>query len=302
MRDLEKQEQFELEVLDRLNSRKLLNHLVFGGGTMLRLCYGLNRFSVDLDFWIIKDIDIGKLYKDLKEYLSVFYTLKDSANKFHTLLFEIKSGEYPRSLKIEIRKEKKKIKTEQVIAFSRYANTQVFLRVVSLKEMMKAKIEAFVKRREIRDAFDMEFLLKKGIDIEASPQTLRKIIKMINSFTKKDYTVKLGSLLEETERKYYITENFKILKSVIKERLEQAPAKKIKILYDNDFWRRTEKTDKIEGHKSYNTCSKNERYLCLHQSANYRHKKTRKRNTFKAFKSIRSTTGDSFGNRNRYCQ
>jgi predicted nucleotidyltransferase component of viral defense system len=226
MRDLEKQEQFELEVLDRLNSRKFLNHLVFGGGTMLRLCYGLNRFSVDLDFWIIKDIDIGKLYKDLKEYLSVFYTLKDSANKFHTLLFEIKSGEYPRSLKIEIRKEKKKIKTEQVIAFSRYANMQVFLRVVSLKEMMKAKIEAFVKRREIRDAFDMEFLLKKGIDIEASPQTLRKIIKMINSFTKKDYTVKLGSLLEETERKYYITENFKILKSVIKERLEQASLKK----------------------------------------------------------------------------
>lgn len=226
MRDLEKQEQFELEVLDRLNSRKFLNYLVFGGGTMLRLCYGLNRFSVDLDFWIIKDIDIGKLYEDLKEYLSVFYTLKDSANKFHTLLFEIKSGEYPRSLKIEIRKEKKKIKTEQVIAYSRYANTQVFLRVVSLKEMMKAKIEAFVKRREIRDAFDMEFLLKKGIDIEASPQTLRKIIKMINSFTKKDYTVKLGSLLEETERKYYITENFKILKSVIKERLEQAPPKK----------------------------------------------------------------------------
>jgi predicted nucleotidyltransferase component of viral defense system len=216
MQELVKQEQFELDVLDKLNSRKLLDRLVFGGGTMLRLCYGLNRFSVDLDFWIIRDIDIARLFKELKEYLSMFYTLKDSANKFHTLLFEVKSKEYPRSLKIEIRKEKKKIKTEQAIAYSRYANMQVFLKVVSLKDMMRAKIEAFIQRKEIRDAFDMEFLLKKGIDIDASPQTLKKILKMIDSLTKTDYTVKLGSLLEETERKYYITENFKILKSAIK--------------------------------------------------------------------------------------
>ncbi|NWF76215.1 MAG: nucleotidyl transferase AbiEii/AbiGii toxin family protein [Nitrospirae bacterium] len=222
MQDLVKQEQFELEVLDRLNSRKFLNHLVFGGGTMLRLCFGLNRFSVDLDFWIIKDIDITRLFKELKEYLTAFYTLKDSANKFHSLLFEVKSEDYPRSLKIEIRKEKKKIKTENAIAYSRHGNIQVFLRVASLKEMMRAKIEAFIQRREIRDAFDMEFLLKKGIEIDASPQTLKKIIKIIDSLTKKDYTVKLGSLLEETERKYYITENFKILKSAIKEQILQS--------------------------------------------------------------------------------
>ncbi len=222
MQNLIKQEQFELEVLDRLNSGKLLDHLIFGGGTMLRLCFGLNRFSVDLDFWIIRDIDIARLFKELREYLTEFYTLKDSANKFHTLLFEVKSGEYPRSLKIEIRKEKKKIETEHAIAYSRYANTQVFLRVVSLKDMMRAKIEAFIQRREIRDAFDMEFLLKKGIDIDASPQTLKKIIKVIDSLAKRDYTVKLSSLLEETERKYYIHENFKILKLAIKDRILQS--------------------------------------------------------------------------------
>ncbi|MBI4243194.1 MAG: nucleotidyl transferase AbiEii/AbiGii toxin family protein, partial [Planctomycetes bacterium] len=51
MQDLIRQERFELEVLDRLNSKKILTNLVFGGGSMLRLCFGLNRFSVDLDFW-----------------------------------------------------------------------------------------------------------------------------------------------------------------------------------------------------------------------------------------------------------
>jgi predicted nucleotidyltransferase component of viral defense system len=51
---LEKHEVFEIEVLDRLNSAKLLDPLVFGGGTMLRLCHELNRYSVDLDFWFVR--------------------------------------------------------------------------------------------------------------------------------------------------------------------------------------------------------------------------------------------------------
>lgn len=219
MRDLIKQEQFELEVLERLQSKKLLNNLVLGGGTMLRLCFGLNRFSVDLDFWIIKDIDTNKLFKNIKDYLSQFYILKDSTDKFYTLLFEIRSKDFPRSLKIEIRKEKKKIKTEQAIAYSKYSNMQVFLKIISLEEMMKAKIAAFLERKEIRDVFDMEFLLKKGVGLDTSPQAMKKLLEQIDSFTKKDYTVKLGSLLEQEQRKYYVDENFKILKAAIKERI-----------------------------------------------------------------------------------
>lgn len=219
MQDLIKQEQFELEVLEKLNSRKFLNYLVFGGGSMLRLCFGLNRFSVDLDFWIIKDIDTDKLFNDLRDYLSGFYELTDSANKFYTLLFEIRAKDYPGRLKIEIRKETKKIKTEQVIAYSKYSNMQVFLKVVSLQEMMKAKIAAFLERKEIRDIFDMEFLLKKGISLHASDKILKKILKGINSFNTNDYSVKLGSLLEKEQRNYYASENFKILKSTIKERI-----------------------------------------------------------------------------------
>lgn len=219
MQDLIKQEKFEIEVLERLNSGKFLEHLVFCGGTMLRLCYELNRFSVDLDFWIIKPIDINKLFNKLYEYLANFYTIKDSENKFSTLLFEIKSTDYPRNLKIEIRKEIKKIKTEIAIAYSKFSNIQVFLKVVSLQEMMKAKIEAFLKRKEIRDVFDIEFLLKRGITINESQDNLTEILNCINSLTRKDYSVKLGSLLEESQRKYYNSENFKILKMAIRERI-----------------------------------------------------------------------------------
>jgi hypothetical protein len=57
MNTLELQERFEIEVLQKLKSRHLLNALAFGGGTMLRLCHGLNRYSADLDFWFIKKTD-----------------------------------------------------------------------------------------------------------------------------------------------------------------------------------------------------------------------------------------------------
>ncbi len=210
-----KQEQFELEVLDRLNSKKFLNNLVFIGGTMLRLCFGLERFSVDLDFWLMKKSGQAGFFKDLKTYLAQYYTIKDAANKFNTLLFEFKSRDYPRSLKIEIRKYPEKFTSEQAIAYSPYANTQVFLKVVSLADMARSKIRAFLDRKEIRDAFDLEFLVKKGIGLDVSDETRKRLLKVLDALGPKDYKVKLGSLLEEKQRKYYLSENFKILKSTL---------------------------------------------------------------------------------------
>ena len=219
MQNLIEQEQFELEVLDRLNSRRLLNQLVFTGGTMLRLCYGLNRFSVDLDFWVIKEIDTNKLFNDIKEYLSQFYNITDAENKFHTLLFELKSKNYPRRLKIEIRKETKEIATEKAIAYSKHSNLQVLATTPTLQEMMNSKINAFLERKEIRDVFDIEFLFKKGLKLTDDRNTLIQILEVLDSLTKQDYTVKLGSILEAGQRQYYIQENFKILRMAIKEKL-----------------------------------------------------------------------------------
>ncbi|MGC9070395.1 MAG: nucleotidyl transferase AbiEii/AbiGii toxin family protein [Elusimicrobiales bacterium] len=55
MQDIIRHEQFEMEVLEKLHNSKILDGLVFTGGTMLRLCYGLDRHSVGLDFWILKN-------------------------------------------------------------------------------------------------------------------------------------------------------------------------------------------------------------------------------------------------------
>jgi predicted nucleotidyltransferase component of viral defense system len=219
MQHLIEQEKFELEVLDKLNTKRILEKLIFVGGTMLRLCHGLNRFSMDLDFWLAKKVNKNKLFDEINKYFSQFYKISDSANKLNTLLFEFKSYKYPMNLKLEIRKEIKDIETEQVIAYSKYSNIQVLLRAPTLNEMMNEKINAFLERKEIRDIFDIEFLYKKGIEFKESPEKLIKILNGISSFSKNDYKVTLGSLLETEQRKYYINENFKILKEIINEKL-----------------------------------------------------------------------------------
>ena len=220
MRDLILHEQFELEVLSRLQSGRFLADLIFGGGSMLRLCHGLNRYSVDLDFWATKKMEWTKFFRRMEKYLLQFYKLVDSVDKHFTLLFELKSEQYPRSLKIEIRKEAKAVKTETSIAYSPHSTVQVLMKTVALEDMMKAKIEAFLSRREIRDAYDIEFLLKRGTPIVAEKETVSQLLAGLGKLGKKDFAVKLGALLSPPERQYYREVGFRILKMHLRDKLQ----------------------------------------------------------------------------------
>lgn len=211
MQDLIRQEMFEMEALDRLNSGRLLRNLVFGGGTMLRLCHGLERFSVDLDFWL-KDAPSSEFFSVMASLLGESYRVVDAADKIHTYLFELKSASYHRSLKIEIRKDPGPFQTEQTIAYSRYTPVQVLVTSVTLGDMAASKTKAFFQRREIRDVYDLEFLFKRGFPPAISPEDGQRLIDGIDALTRQEYQVKLGSLLEEPLRSYYRQENFKILR------------------------------------------------------------------------------------------
>jgi len=100
-------ELFEIEVLDRMRSFKLLEPLVFGGGTMLRLCHQLNRYSADLDFWFVTRTSQSEYFNKFKRCMQKEYEITDAQIKRYTLLFELRTGSYPRRLKIEIRREMK---------------------------------------------------------------------------------------------------------------------------------------------------------------------------------------------------
>jgi len=212
MQALQDLEKLEIEILEQLNSIKVLDSLYFGGGTMLRLCHNLNRYSTDLDFWLNKKSDPKSIYTKCKSSFSTAYQLTDSANKKFTLLFEIKAPTVNRRLKIEIRKEQTDFDWERKIAFSRFTNKQVMVKALSLNQMMKNKTEALLSRKLIRDAFDIEFFLMRGIDLPADKDKLSKALQIINNFKEQEYKVTLGSILEEKDRKFYLENRFKLLK------------------------------------------------------------------------------------------
>jgi len=211
MKELEEQEIFEIEILEWMKNKGFLEKLIFGGGTMLRLCYDLNRFSIDLDFWTYRIKDFDNYYQKVSSELSNSYELTDSAIKFYTMLFEIRKSKQTGKLKIEIRKNKNEFDFQEKIAFSRYSNKQVLLKVFTLEQMMKNKVAAFLDRKEIRDAYDMEFIAKKGIAPDIHGEDRERIKKIIREFSNRDYKVNLGSLLEKELRKYYLENNFNYL-------------------------------------------------------------------------------------------
>src|SRR3990170_3062941 len=212
MQALQDLEIFEIEVLELLNSIKVLDKLYFGGGTMLRLCHNLNRYSTDLDFWLNSLEDSKSIFLTIKNTIADNYKLIDAANKKFTLLFEIKTPSVNRSLKIEIRKEQIDFEWERKIAFSKYAHKQVMIKGLTLNQMMKNKIDALLSRKIIRDAFDIEFLIMRGVELPSDKNKLESTLQIINNFKEQEYKVTLGSILEEKDRKFYLENRFKFLK------------------------------------------------------------------------------------------
>ena len=73
MDTLRQHEVFEIEVLDKMKSAKVLEQLVFGGGSMLRLCHELNRYSVDLDFWFTKGVPQDVYFNTICKILIILW-------------------------------------------------------------------------------------------------------------------------------------------------------------------------------------------------------------------------------------
>jgi len=216
MNILERHEIFEIEVLDRLKSARLLDKLVFGGGTMLRLCHEMKRFSADLDFWKLKEEPDKKLFDQILGLLDNYYDITDAQIKHYTILMEVRSPYFPRRLKIEIRREVKDFEFEEKIAFSPFTTRQVLVKGHTLRQALLNKISALLDRGEIRDAFDMEFILRQGVELPKLSESQKEaLLTRLNKFTPRDFKVTLGSVLDQDMRNYYIQHRFEFLKQAI---------------------------------------------------------------------------------------
>jgi len=116
-------------------------------------------------------------------------------------------------LKIEIRKDYRDWDYQEKIAFSRFSTRQEILKALTLEQSMKNKVTAFLDRGEIRDCFDIEFLLRRNIALPPlNTTTAKQFLNKLKRFNQADYKVKLGSILEEDVRQFYISQKFTYLR------------------------------------------------------------------------------------------
>lgn len=169
-------EEYELLLLKELYESEFGAHLVFKGGTALRLVYGSPRFSEDLDFSAIGELDTEKFAAFLKKVTKRYPAIVsiESRAKFNTLFASAKVKEefLPRAfqIKIEISKRKGKLTqgedyAERVITGQTTPLT-VLARVATLELMLREKKDALENRRAARDVFDYWFvnqLLKRNV-------------------------------------------------------------------------------------------------------------------------------------------
>ena len=150
---------------------KISPYLVFKGGTACLLFYGLPRYSIDLDFDLIKPNKSTAVYEKIADIINQYGKITDQARKKSTLLFELsyKTGE--RRLKIEISTR------PNISSFAVLNYLGIPMQVMAKQDIFAHKLIALTRRKNLaaRDVFDLHFFFSNNWDIN------EKIIKRITN-------------------------------------------------------------------------------------------------------------------------
>lgn len=153
------------------------DNFVFKGGTCLRICYGFERASEDLDF--STNLKLSELKKLLKKLLKDFellninykiYSEKDFEGnyrleaRFEGPLFNGNSNS-TNTLKIDFNKRKIFNKSARIIPKLFSDVPQFTIVALSEEELLAEKIRALINRKQPRDMYDIWALFGKGINI-----------------------------------------------------------------------------------------------------------------------------------------
>ena len=154
------------------------NNFVFKGGTCLRICYGTERASEDLDF--STNLSISELKKYINhltknfELLNIKYEIYSIKEFKGNIRFEIRfegplfSGpkQSTNTLKIDFNKQKIKNKKTKVVQ-KLFSDIPIFsIIVLDEKEIFAEKIRSLINRTASKDFYDLWMLLNKNIEID----------------------------------------------------------------------------------------------------------------------------------------
>ncbi|MDD4251020.1 MAG: nucleotidyl transferase AbiEii/AbiGii toxin family protein [Candidatus ainarchaeum sp.] len=176
--------------------------IVFKGGTALTKCFGLDRFSEDLDF-NAQDTDYTKIINKGLEEFYIDYELiqKKHANSID-LTYKIKgplyNGQKNSICKILIDLSLRETAKETQLKKIGWNNEQipVFDVIVMIeKEILSEKIRAILTRNKARDLYDTNYLITKGVTT-----TKTRINEKLLQHNKKFDLIEFEKKLDEKEK------------------------------------------------------------------------------------------------------
>jgi len=143
-------------------SQKYGDILGFKGGTLAYFLYDLPRFSTDLDFDVVKEVDEQLFLSDLKQICTQYGTVKDFYNKEWTIFLLVDYEINEMNIKIEINKRTRK---NDHFSFKSLYGDPIFC--MENYDVFTNKLVALSERKHpaSRDLFDIHFFLSQGVEI-----------------------------------------------------------------------------------------------------------------------------------------
>lgn len=149
---------------------KFFPKAIIHGGTGIWRCYHGNRFSEDVDVYINRDLDkIEEFFKSLE------------AKGFKIIKKRIKENSIYSELEFNNAATRFEATFQSKKPFSKKYETSesFFINVYTLspEDLVLEKVETYLKRKKIRDLYDISFLLSYVENKEVVQDSLKKLIR-----------------------------------------------------------------------------------------------------------------------------
>jgi predicted nucleotidyltransferase component of viral defense system len=185
--------------------------LGFKGGTAAYLFYGLNRFSVDLDFDLLDETREEDVLGQIKKILEIHGSVKDCRKKRYSLFYLLSYNDKERdaqNMKVEINKR------EFGSRYELKSYLGIAMKVMVKEDMAAHKLVAMYERdgKTNRDIFDVQFFLHNNWPIRREIierrtrlsflEFLGKCIDIVEKKRERDILSGIGELVEEHQKQW----------------------------------------------------------------------------------------------------
>ena len=193
--DYSKHKAILLQILkDIYSDTSIAPHLGFKGGTAALLFYGLNRYSVDLDFDLLDEKKEAEVFEKIQRIIAGYGTVTDSYIKKFNLLNVLSYAPGAQKIKVEISRRNfgSTYELKTVLGIS--------MLVMVEADMYAHKLMAMYERvgKTSRDIFDVYFFEKKGWEIN------KAIVEGRSGMSFKDALRACVALLEKMDNRHIL--------------------------------------------------------------------------------------------------